>query len=55
VVAARPINRWRMRALVLIGCGLFMAFIALFYTDYAVVPHTYAAIGALGSLLLTLK
>jgi hypothetical protein len=44
-----------MRALVLIACGLFMAFMALFFTEYASVPHTYAAIGAVGSLLLTLK
>jgi hypothetical protein len=42
-----------MRALVLIGCFLLMAFMAMFETGG--VTHAYAAIAAAGSLLLSLK
>ena len=42
-----------MRSIVLIACFLFMAFMAMFYVDG--VPDAYAALAAVGSLLLTLK
>ena len=42
-----------MRPLILIACFLFLAFSALFYVDG--VPHAYAAVAAVGSLLLSLK
>jgi hypothetical protein len=42
-----------MRPMVLIACFLVLGFLALFYVDG--VPHTYAALAAAGSLLLSLK
>jgi hypothetical protein len=42
-----------MRPMVLIACSLFMGFMALFYVDG--VPDAYAALAAVGSLLLSLK
>ena len=42
-----------MRALLLIACFLFLAFMALFQTSG--VTDTYAALAAAGSLLLSLK
>ena len=42
-----------MRALLLIGCFLLMAFAALYQTGG--MAHTYAALAAAGSLLLSLK
>jgi hypothetical protein len=42
-----------MRALVLIGCFLLMAFMAIYQTGG--MTHTYAALAAVGSLLLSLK
>ena len=39
--------------MVLIACFLFLGFMALFYVDG--VPDTYAALAAVGSLLLSLK
>ena len=42
-----------MRPLVLIGCFLLMAFMALFETGG--MAHAYAAGAAVGSLLLSLK
>jgi hypothetical protein len=42
-----------MRALILIACCLFMAFMAMFYSGG--MTEAYAAIGAVGSLLLTIK
>ncbi len=42
-----------MRALVLLSCFLVLGFMALFYVDG--VPDAYAALAAVGSLLLSLK
>jgi hypothetical protein len=42
-----------MKALLLIGCGLFMAFMAFFQTGG--MTHAYAAIGAVGAMLLSLR
>ena len=42
-----------MRALILIACALFLGFMAAFQTDG--LTHTYAAVAAAGSLLLSLK
>lgn len=42
-----------MRALLLIACFLFVAFMATFETGG--MTHAYAAIAAAGSLLLSLK
>jgi hypothetical protein len=42
-----------MRALLLIGCFLLMAFAALYQTGG--MAHSFAALGAAGSLLLSLK
>ena len=42
-----------MRAFILIGCALFLGFMAMFQTDG--LTHTYAAVAAAGSLLLSLK
>ena len=42
-----------MRALLLIACFLFIAFMAMLQTGG--MTHAYAAVGAAGSLLLTLK
>ena len=44
-----------MRALLLIGCFLLTAFMALFETGLGGMTHAYAAGVALGSLLLSLK
>ena len=44
-----------MRALVLIGCFLLTAFMALFETGMGGMTHAYAAGAAVGSLLLSLK
>ena len=48
-----PITRADMRPVVLIACFLFLAFMALFQTEG--ITHTYAALAAGGSLLLSLK
>jgi len=42
-----------MRSLVLLSCFLILGFMAMFYVDG--VPNAYAAIAAVGSLLLCLK
>ena len=42
-----------MRTLLLLSCFLFLGFMAMFYVDG--VPDTYAALAAVGSLLLSLK
>jgi hypothetical protein len=41
-----------MKALILLACALFLAFMAI---ETAGLPHAYAAIAAGGSLLLSLK
>jgi hypothetical protein len=42
-----------MKAIILIGCALFLGFMAAFQTGG--MTHAYAAVAAAGSLLLTLK
>ena len=42
-----------MRALLLIACFLFIAFMAMFQTGG--MTHAYAAMAAVGSLMLSLK
>jgi hypothetical protein len=42
-----------MRPLLLIACALFLGYMATFQTEG--LTHTYAAIAAAGSLLLSLK
>ena len=44
-----------MRALLLIGCFLVAAFMALYGTGVGGMTHAYAALAAAGSLLLSLK
>ena len=48
-----PIISGDMRPLLLIACFLFIAFMAVFQTGG--MTHAYAALAAVGSLLLTLK
>ena len=43
----------QMRALLLIACFLFIAFMAMFQTGG--MTHAYAAMAAVGSLMLSLK
>ena len=43
----------QMRALILIACAVLLGYMALFQTDG--LPHTYAAVGAAGCLLLALS
>jgi hypothetical protein len=51
---ARPADHLgQMRALLLIACFLFIAFMAMFQTGG--MTHAYAAMAAAGSLLLSLK
>ena len=42
-----------MRAFLLIACALFLGYMAMFQTEG--LTHTYAAIAAAGSLLLSLR
>ena len=44
-----------MKAFLLLGCALFLGFMAMFALGAGGFAHTYAALAAAGSLLLSLK